>query len=83
MAGTVTNVADDIAGKETKVFVNVGAVRDGMYFTPAQMAPTTDLKPKPKPEMRSWSSINVLCTEPGLATKTDPTTPAQASGFVV
>ena len=25
--------------------------------------------------MRSWSSINVLCTEPGVATRTDPTTP--------
>jgi len=24
--------------------------------------------------MRSWSSINVLCTEPGVATRTDPTT---------
>ena len=25
--------------------------------------------------MRSWSSINVLCTESGVATRTDPTTP--------
>ena len=25
--------------------------------------------------MRSWSLINVLCTESGVATRTDPTTP--------
>ena len=41
--------------------------------TPPRLQP----KPEPKPccGMRSWSSINVLCTESGVATRTDPPTP--------
>ena len=31
--------------------------------------------------MRSWSSINVLCTEPGVATRTDSTTPPLPYGY--
>ena len=49
-----------------------------MVWTLELIQPLPHPKPKPKPKPKhkpKWSSIHVLCTEPGVATRTDPTTP--------